>query len=88
MRTLLPNVTDNKYISVNSVVLMLMELKVQHYTLMEDKNKFLDAFIIEGDKADYNLLQACLNVYRRRSETRRARRTPSRASSCRPSSRT
>jgi Ca2+-binding EF-hand superfamily protein len=61
---MIPNVTDNKYTSVHSLSLMLVQLNVESYNQMLDKNKFIDALTIEGQKIDFNLLQACLNVYR------------------------
>lgn len=51
-------------IKSSSVALMLMELKIMSYIQMEDKNKFLDALSLEPEKIDFNLLQACLNVYK------------------------
>jgi Ca2+-binding EF-hand superfamily protein len=43
---------------------MLNDLKVVSYMQMEDNNKFLDALSLEPEKIDFNLLQACLNVYK------------------------
>ena len=43
---------------------MLDDLNIVSYKQLEDKNKFLNALILEGNKADFSLLQSCLNVYK------------------------
>jgi Ca2+-binding EF-hand superfamily protein len=43
---------------------MLRDLKVTTYLEMEEKNRFLDDLSLEPNKIDFNLLQACLNIYK------------------------
>lgn len=43
---------------------MLQELDIKAFKDLPDKNKFIEPFLVEGGRdIDFNLLQACLNMY-------------------------
>jgi hypothetical protein len=43
---------------------MMQELDIKSFKDLQDQNKFIEAFLVEGGRdVDFNLLQACLNVY-------------------------
>ena len=51
--------------SIHSFSLMMEQLNIKSYKETKDKNKFENELLVgAGDKIDYNLLQACLNVYK------------------------